>query len=262
MSLQSRTFPLLAGVAAWAAIGAAAPITFFDTSFNSADWTPTVAGTNGAGVQILGPIPLAGNPANGQAVVITFPRLPTGTNSFATGTSLNTVFQYDPTTQGALTSLTIGFDVRFSGSSGLSTPAAPFFRAVLRQGGSFYSFQGSSLQPPNNGAWTPASFTSLSATDWVRSGGGNPDFSATGGAIQFGYNASISFSCGSSPTGFCSAASLGGNLDNFSISIDSNVVSGGGGGGGTSEVPEPSTLALLVPAAGAMWLRRRRRTLN
>ncbi|MCC6536467.1 MAG: PEP-CTERM sorting domain-containing protein [Bryobacterales bacterium] len=252
-SFLSRSLRLLAGTS-WAVIALAAPVTYFDTSFNTADWTPTVAGTNGATVQILGPIIAAGNPSVGQAVVIVFPRSASGSNSTATGVSLNNVFQYDPATQGAVTSLSIGFDVRFSGSSGLSTPAAPFYRPVLRQNGLFYSFQGSSLQPPNSGAWTPASFTSLSAADWTRSGGGNPDFSLTGGILQFGYSASISFSCGTSPTGFCATASLGGHLDNFSIAIDS--VSGGGG---TSDVPEPSTLALLAPAAGATLLVRRTR---
>ena len=91
--------------------------------------------------------------------------------------------RHDPSRFGAIDHLDWSFDDKVISQVG-GTPGVATF-ALLRQGG--YWFNHYDVNTAGN--WTAHSYRGLRATDFVNPSAGpvNPDFSATGGLIEFGY---------------------------------------------------------------------------
>jgi hypothetical protein len=158
-----------------------------------------------------------------------------GPGSIITG-HLKSTAVYDPSSQGAISSLGSSFaTMLISGGDSLAVLYGP----LVYQNGSYY-LDGSSLTTitPTTDAWVSHAFSGLTSAAFSRasgSGGPNPDFSASGGAIQFGYFASNGTG-GGRPT----ATSSG--LDNWSASV--------------TAVPEPTAALLMVVGLLAVVLLR------
>jgi hypothetical protein len=143
-----------------------------------------------------------------------------GPNNGSTGSAglvvghLGVPFVYDPATDGAITSIDLAFSanafsVGNSGSIG--------YGALLLQNGSYYSagFFNVILN-----SWTPFLLPNLTASSFglVSGGGpGNPNFSAAGAPITFGYFTSNGTGLGGSQTSTLSG------IDNYSLTVTSSA---------------------------------------
>jgi hypothetical protein len=155
-------------------------------------------------------------------------------------------FTYDPTLSGALLSLTLGFDTMgLSGSGGSGSPAG-FLTPLLEQNGRFYRALAGGITPFEGDSWQAHDYTSSSASDWVEYlTNATPDFSATAGALHFGYGWTAGYACNSS-TG-CPANEIAAGLDNWRLTVNA------------ADVPEPTSLALVIAALAGMGGAARRR---
>lgn len=142
-------------------------------------------------------------------------------------------FSWTPVTQGAISSLAIAYDANWQGGS-FSGDTRIGTSALLRQGGTLFTARYSEVR---TSAWQTFAGP-IAPGDWctlVSCVGAKPDFSATGGLIEFGI--ATSNNCpGCSKT-------LSGGLDNFSV----NLVA--------APVPEPGTSALSALGLLALGLR-------
>lgn len=155
---------------------------------------------------------------------------------------------YDPASQGALDSLIFTFDM-IRVFSPFADASAGFLIPSLEQGGHLYR---RTLGPTavTAGAWQTQTFIAGLASEWLELGTGlNPDFSENGDAIHFGYQVSIGASCPAGAT--CTATTVISGLDNFRVEALAAVV--------PNEVPEPSSLSLLILSLSAFGLVARRR---
>lgn len=182
-------------------------------------------------------------------IEIGLPSLSAGASRVITVGQINNTFLWDPSVHGAIDRVEFEFDLRAISSFGFSASAGvvgAFFRPLLRQGGTVYrpAASVSFAQPPNTGEWTPADaparFVLSSILDWTTSGGA-PDFSATGGAIEFGFEAVLGGSCPSTASAGCSSTSSRSGLDNFFVRVT---------GVSSQEPPDPSA----IPEPGTMLL--------
>jgi len=227
-------------IAAAFATQAASAVSFFDGVFNDPDWTlsnfvnATGVGSSSAAFQM----PVGGNPNEYRIVrhnlVVTAPG-----NGQYTGVHLKNTAIYNPATQGAITSIdysedSINFLANVPGNgqgSGLA----------IYQAGKFYVQRTPILVMPYAGYsnWTANTALGLVATDLHEiditgfiNPFSNPDFSAAGAPMQFGFwrgnsgNGSYNTECG---------------IDNWHVNI----------------VPAPGAAALI--AMGGLVAARRRR---
>jgi hypothetical protein len=191
----------------------AGTVSFFDGTFDPASWTVTVLQ---GGSYSVTQIASGGDPGPYQQVVLE-------SGPYYNDIEIMSGFAYTPSTQGAITSLTMSLSAMDPGG-----PA---------QGDGLFIKQGSSWwmagYGTTTGSWQTFSTGVTTASDWTTGvPGGTPDFSSTGGTITFGYLAANTDS-------FSTAG-----IDNFSVTIDS--------------VPEPVSLALLgVGVLGTLCTRRR-----
>ena len=136
---------------------------------------------------------------------------------------------------GAIGSLSFSYDLMFLGSTGITGASSGFYRPALRQGGINYVLF-VPFDSTTSSGWTTFTHLSGSPLEWNDPTGTlHPDFSATGGAISFGYRVGFGVSCGSTQ---CSAATSVGVLDNYVVQID--------GIPETSGVPEPASMWLAA----------------
>jgi hypothetical protein len=215
-----------------------ATIVFSDTEFADADWSLTVLAfrdgvANPAGGSASAPqVASGGNPGAFRRTDLTVNASgPLG--ALVVAASFRNGASYDPQTQGTITSIDFAIDgtllSTFTQNLGLA----------LRQGGQIYFTAG--FLPA--GAWESFQATGLTESDFSQCGpstcpvSGNPDFSASGGSIDFGYVALNSLG-GTNP-----AFSTQVGADNWSVTI----------------VPEPSTVVLLALGLLALGCRRRSR---
>ena len=149
-------------------------------------------------------------------------------------------FTWNPATQGAFDTVTIGYDANwqsgsFSGDTRIGTSA------LLRQNGQlFYALYNEVAGP----AWSHFSGT-LTADNWTRLDGQplRPDFSGTGGVIEFGLSSSNNCpGCGKT---------LSGGFDNYSVTLAL-----------TSAVPEPTSAALAAMGLLLVSVSARRKRLQ
>ncbi len=188
--------------ALWACVSAGALAgSILDTEFNDSDWSAfSINATGGFGFN-AGQAGAGGNPGAHRSVTHS------SAAGFAQGTVIHThATAWDPASMGAITSLDMSIEVNcFNGG----TSGAVAFGLVVVQGGVAYF--GPTFTALTGSGWrTDLSATGLTAASF--SGSGTLDFSATGGAISFGF-----FSSNGTGNGVPIASSSG--VDNFVVTI-------------------------------------------
>lgn len=200
------------------ALGASAPgaATFSDGTFAPADWSVAVQGLNLGGSVNASQVASGGNPG-------LFRRIDNVLNSAIGQPFSNSVFGFhayapavwNPSVDGTIVTLDYSEDAfRFAGSGVQANGIA------LRQGGVIY-YGPSSVTPSTTGVWQPYSWTALVAAnfDALPAGVQNPDFTATGGPIEFGFFRANSTSVGGG------GSTVSGGIDNWSVTIHPAVTS-------------------------------------
>lgn len=218
-------------------------ITFFDGTFNNADWS-LIQITNAAGAGSLTAgfqLPSGGN--GGSYRLIRNNLVISGVNATIIGVHMNNFDFYNPS-GGAISAINYSEDSKNfvnQGGNGQGSGAA------IIQGGKIYLQRNPILVMPYSGYsnWTANPAPGLTASDFYEvdmagniNAFSNPDFTVSGGTMQFGFyrgNSSGNLSSGTFNTE-C-------GIDNWNIDIQTT--------------PAPASLALLG-AAGMLSSRRRR----
>lgn len=212
----------------------AAPVlantTFSDGTFKDPDWTSytmfdTTPGS--AAVATYSQMLTGGAPDEYRSVThtweITGPGVSIGFGNLRNGAGWN------PSTQGAISSINYTFSA--------ATFSAPYVNAIaygiaIRQGGVWYT--GGGVGVLADGQWHDFAGTLTQSSFVDATGTFNPDFSAGGAALEFG------FYTGNGGSGISFIDTATGGVDNWSVEI----------------VPAPGVATLL---AGTLGLARRRR---
>lgn len=203
---------VLALVAALVSPAMAQTTTFSDATFLDADWTITVEVLNLGGSVTGNQVASGGSPGAYRRIVNTL-------NSAAGQPFSNTVFGFhqragavfNPATSGPIST------IDYSESSIRLAAGVQACAPALKQNGVIYYGPGF-LTPSTLNVWVPTSQTGLTAAmfDAAAPGMQNPDFSAGGAPIQFGFARSNSTSVGGD------GSSLFGGIDNWTVSVHYN----------------------------------------
>ncbi len=209
-----------------------------DTTFGDSNWT---IGTEGFGTHTVRSIQntLGGPQGHVRQTDISL-YAPRYTGSKIKVYHTDNALLYDPSTQGAITSIDLSFDL--ATLSGANVEYVPY----LIQNGTTYRLLKEVVRwywhstwytdyvvhsIATTPTWTSHAFTGLTASDFTDGGPATPDFSATGSAIRFGFYVYAGVGSGS----LTSVSAI----DNWSVKIVNDSVS----------VPEPGLLPLLAPLA-------------
>jgi len=154
-------------------------------------------------------------------------------------------FTYDPSVSGAINSI----DWRIDGSSA----SAAQIGFLVRQNNNTYFHLG---HFPLTASYLTDTIIGSLVNQFNLNfiNGINPDFSAIGAPIQFGYFAGVS---NFGAQGLTPQV----RLDNFCVAVN-NDGGGGGSGGDCADVPEPGTFAILGFSLAAAGIIRRRRQIS
>lgn len=167
-------------------------VTFADGVFDDAQWTGTVLelGPTG-GTASASQIPAGGNPAEYREIQATVnPTAGTGQNGSVSLYSIYTLAVWDPAAQGAIASVDFSIDTfQTSSASGGTVTAA------LLQDGTLFTGSRGRAGPEMD--WTNKEILDLAQNEFLEidetgSGVSQPDFSASGGPITFGFRYVIS----------------------------------------------------------------------
>jgi hypothetical protein len=222
-------------------VASASTVSLADTTFNNISFVQSNSSRPyGYGpsniVRISGSV-ISGNvdqvPDN-YAIKASFGWSGTSTNSAGLGILDNAV-TYDPSSMGAIS------DITLSANKTLVTGNTSPIRFLLQQATNYYLFVTPS-QVVNNGQYTDYTTGPLINSDFAQiclvnctsgtygspNGGTGPDFSATGGALTFGFLAT-------SASGATAPSNTTIFFDNFVVNIDQ-----------VAAVPEPSTWAMMI----------------
>lgn len=183
-------------------------------STSDADWTATKI--RGAAIDnfISTEIPAGGNPGAFRQTTMNYV-------DFIQVAHQRNGFSYDPSVQGAIASIDFSYDMKTIGVP-LFVGAQLAYSLLILQDGVNYS---SALDASTALDWTPFVHTGFTAANFLSDGGAgvlNPNFSATGGVMQFGYITSNSVGPGGLPPGFFDTTV--GGIDNFLITVNQAVV--------------------------------------
>jgi hypothetical protein len=157
---------------------------------------------------------------------------PNGSNSLpqATFGVLETLFTYNPSTQGAISSINASVDKNFSTTEG-GAGIGNTFRPLIEQDGNIYlaAIQGSTVTGPTTTGYLSFSGTGLTASDFLIFnfttgvfGTANPNFAGDPIVLGLGQNINLA----ANTTNFA-------DYDNLSITLN-------------SAVPEPSIWAMMI----------------
>lgn len=204
---MSRNSLALGAIALSTLAGSAHAVVFFDGVFNNADWTLTsVNNPAGAGSTTVGfQVPVGGNPLQYRRIRNTLvTSAPTGA---IIGLHMRNTFSYNPG-GGAISVINYSEDsINFVNQGGNGQGSG----LVIFQGGNYYIQRTPVLVMPyaTFNTWQPNAAPGLVASDfWQLTltgtliSGNNPDFSASGGVMQFGFwrgnsgNTNIQTDCG------------------------------------------------------------------
>ena len=158
---------------------------------------------------------------------------------------INSSFTYDPSTAGAIASVDFSLDRYTTFTAGTVVLSNATAGVLLEQGGNFYldslvgpAFSAATWQTVATTGLTASSFCLYSfTTNAAPDCSQNPDFSASGGVIDFGFRAGLGHSNALGTGTFDS------NYDNLSITINT--------------VPEPSSGWMLITSVTALVIRTR-----
>lgn len=229
-----RNTLLTLALAANVSLATAASFSFGDNFDPEATWTHTVISDDSGGNATHSySNPLSGgNPIGFQQTKL---QNSVGTSQQSVAHLLSGA-QWDPSTQGAIQSVTISFDYMRLQAAGASQ-----FTALLRQGGNYF-------RPVTfaNGTTSWQSVSTGTVADVFFCGyfgcSGDPDFSASGGLIEFGY-ATYQNNYFTSPASLPVEVSVG--VDNYNLTL-------------VSDAPEPMSFLLIGAGLGVLGMVRRR----
>lgn len=177
-------------VALAAGTESAAPLTatvvISDGIFAPHNWQLITVASTFSATATASQIMAGGNPDSYRAITHTLPTPPEPQLTQLTAAHLYTATRYNPATQGAIDTIDFQQDARL-----LNLPWEQAFtstQVLLRQGGRLYRST-QFIRTIADLTWQRSALTGLGATDFVAldGSGTNPDFSATGGPIAFGF---------------------------------------------------------------------------
>jgi hypothetical protein len=198
---------------------AARAATFTDMNF-STGWTSlkTFDDSGGSASFAVAVPATGGNTLAYREITLNFPNALTQIAVASTWSGAT----YDPSTSGPIQSVAFSWD-QFG--TGQTTNAYLNIRPLLKQGGTYYRYNATNTP---SGSWGPYSQSLLTETNFCDLGvactasAPRPNFSSSGGPIEFGYLA-LGASYGKTPPNFAQTA----NVDNYQVTIAS--------------IPEPAT---------------------
>lgn len=162
--------------------------------------------------------------------------------------NLNSAAQYNPSVQGAITSVSFSYDLLYIADTipGVLQIIAGY-GLLAEQNGRYYRAYFGHYAPPGT-SWTSFSRSALTSSSFHEifdsgtyphfNASSNPDFSAAGSNIRFGYVVA---------NGFSGSVNANTGIDNWNVTITNNAV------------PEPATFAIAGSGLLAIAFLRRRR---
>lgn len=213
-----------------------AVVTFFDGTFNDADWERDVFEIVNGGTVVATQEAAGGNPGEYLHIINTVAAGAAGSAVY--GLYIKPSASYTPSTQGAIIDGTLSIDTQmFAGFGDGETT-----RTLLRQDGNLFIRVGMRIDANNVGSWmtkgqtfTASNFQMISQTGpgvLVFDPTNHPDFSDSGSTIEFGFSTADS-------TQFTTGYTIDGGFDNWRVTLNT--------------VPEPTSLVLLA-VGGAIVL--------
>jgi hypothetical protein len=187
--------------------------TFSDATFLNADWTITTEIINLGGTVTGTQVASGGTSGPYRRIVNTLnSAIGFGFSNTVYGFHARAGAAFDPITTGAITS------IDYSESSIRLAAGQQACAIALRQGGVIYYGPGF-LNPSTLNVWVPTTQTGLTATSFDAAAPGvqNPDFSAAGAPIQFGFSRSNSTSVGGG------GSTLTGGIDDWVVTVHFNA---------------------------------------
>jgi hypothetical protein len=217
---------------------------FTDSTFTPGNYSQVIYNTDPGDVTIAFSQTASGNPGNAGEVTNTWS---TPNITFTTITGLiNTTFLYNPSTQGPIQSIDLSVD-RYITLVGGTLGGTNNGTVLLLQNGKYYFDQitgpalvAGTFQTISAAGLLASDFQLLDFTTGTADGTQHPDFSASGGLIDFGTRVSF---------GHINAVNSAGNLD---VRLDNLTIS-------LTTTPEPSAYGLVAAGLAGLWFLRRRR---
>lgn len=215
------------------------------------DWSQTVLRHDGDGTVGFSVQGRAGDPGNSFWLIEY--ALPPSTGPRTANDAVANLYgaaSWNPATDGAIDRFDFSLDAQRIAST-FANGFAGFVRPVVEQGGVVYSVASSSLDLASLVQFGPLAWHFEDTDNWLPiTGVARPDFSSSGGRLHFGYRFDLGAICNGAAGCFATATRAG--IDNFSVTITPLAVTPPG------TVPEPPAAWLLLTAAAAAGLARRR----
>ena len=198
----------------------ASVLSYLDGTFNPADWTTEVTAVPSNATFTAEQSANLGNPGDWKSIRLVSSQTPGG------GTSrpfvlyaFHSGFVWDAAVNGPLGQVSLEVDLRLLNAA---PQGSVFIQPALLQDGLEY-FLSTDVAPAartTDAAWNTFRFDA-GTEGWIVGGGGGPgpDFSSSGGPIQFGFRAGISLICNAPETSFCTATNIVTGLDNYNLTL-------------------------------------------
>jgi hypothetical protein len=224
---------VVVGLEAGAGQAQSGTFVFSDGTFNDSDWFIPQEELPAA-IRFVGQVATGGNPGSYRATRISVGQDVPGV------ANLNRNFVYTPSVQGAITGITINWDLETTNAEGAT------YIPLIEQNGTLYLDGVASISASANSWSNSTRILTLADFSGLNNSSLTPDFSSSGSPITFGYQV---FAGGS---GFFESDT---GIDNDPITLTTAALS-------KSSVPEPSTLLFGCVAAALAAFRCfcRRRT--
>jgi hypothetical protein len=229
---MKKIMSALTGLGLLALAPGANAVVIMDSTFANVDWTKTTLSISNA-TETATQSAAGGNPGSFRTM----------SHNFGSGIASLFIFHeyigtggtYDPGTSGAIASIDYSEDQKKLAGTG----AVGAFVAI-KQGGVI--FKGPVLNFSNDTTWITASSMGLTATDFLdfTTSTFNPDFSAAGATISFGYGRA-------NDTNRISPTTITHGIDNWTFTINQITI------------PEPGTLALFCFGLAGLGFARHRK---